>query len=99
MGTRYVRVEGLLGPSTTRVINIPTSPATEITLTSGFTAMAIFNIGTGQLLWGDSNIAVNSANILFPLSPKTWEGLQDGWSIFVRAESVSTLISATEFQV
>ena len=100
MGTRYVRVSaGYLSTGTTRYINIPTSPATQVVLTSGYQALSIFNHGTGMLVWGDSNIAVNSGNYQFVNMRVEHNNLQDSWSTYYRADSVSSLISVTEYGV
>lgn len=100
MTTRYVRATAGLGTvGTSKYLFIATSPATQILLDSGYQAIQIFNVGSNLLIWGDSNIAVNSGNYLFPSSPKSWEELHDGWSVFVRAESAGTNITITEYLV
>lgn len=98
MGTRFIRTNPYLGTvGTSRVLTIPTSPATLITLTSGYSGLTIYNLGSGMLAWGDSGIAVNSANYLFPYSRIEWTDLQDGWSTYVIADSVATVIERTEY--
>lgn len=100
MGIPYRRASPNLGSvGTTKYINITTAAAQQIFLDSGFTALHIFNIGSGNLIWGDSNIAVNSGAYLFVNAGKGWESLQDGWSIFFRADSVSTIISVNEYSI
>ena len=100
MGTRYFRVnEGFADVGTTRYITVATSPATQIVLTSGFTAMIIFNHGTSNMIWGDSNISVNSGNYHFVNGRIEHTNLQDGWSTYYRADSVNGLISISEYGV
>ena len=100
MSTRYFRANPQLGSvSTSMYILIPTSPATQIIANSGAQAMQLYNLGTGNLVWGDSNIAVNSGNYLFPLSRIEWTDIQDAFSVFVRADSVQTLITKTEYGI
>ena len=99
MGTVYRRSQHLYSTATTRYLTIPTSPATQVSLTSGFWAMQLFNVGSASLVYGDSNIAVNSGAYLYPASPKSWEELEDGWSIYVRADSAVTVVSVTEYRV
>ena len=100
MSTRYFRANPQLGSvSTSMYIMIPTSPATQIIMNSGAQAMQLYNLGTGNLIWGDSNIAVNSGNYLFPLARIEWTDVQDGFSVFVRADSVATLITKTEYGI
>ena len=98
MATRFLRTNLQLGNvGTSRVLFIPTAPATLITLTSGYSGLTLFNIGSGSLIWGDSNIAVNSGNYLFPYSRIEWSNLQDGWTTYVRADSISTLVDQAEY--
>ena len=100
MGINYRRTQPLFGTvGTTRILTVATNPATLITLTSSYQAMTLANMGSGILLWGDSGIAVNSGNQLFVTALKSWDNLQDGFQVYVRAESVSTVITVTEFQV
>ena len=101
MGTNYIRTDPYTGAvaTTARYLAILTSPVTAITMTSGSRAMSIFNLGSGSLVWGGSNIAVNSGNYLFVNSRIEWSDVQDGFRTFVIADSVQTLISITEYTV
>ena len=87
------------GVGTSRYLNVTTAAAVILELGSANQAFTLFNIGSGNLLWGGSDIAVNSSNILFVSAGRTFEGLQDSFQVFLRAESVSTLISITEYRV
>ena len=82
--------------SFSRFQTIQTSPSVQILLTSGFQAMSIFNQGSGNLLWGSSNIGVNSGNYLYVGARKDWENVQGNWSTYFIADSVSTIITITE---
>lgn len=100
MGTHYRRASdhlGLVGTST--YLTIPTSPATLITLGSGYQALEIFVVGTGSIFWGDSNIAINSGNYLWAGMGKQWLGLEDGWSVYLRADSIQSIISLSQYKV
>lgn len=100
MAIIYVRENPFLGSvGTTRFLNVLTSAAVQVALNSGYQAMTIFNNGSGNLIWGDSSVAANSGNTLFVQSRVEWLGLQEGWSTYVRSESVSTIISITEYNV
>ena len=99
MAIKFIRTNPYLGiVDTTRVISVATNVATQVILNSGFSAMTIFNQGSGTLVWGDSGIAVNSGNNLFVQARVEWVGLQDRWNVYVRAESVATVISITEYR-
>ena len=101
MGTNYIRTDSYTGSlaTTARYLVIVTSPVTGITMTSGARALSIYNLGSGSLVWGGSNIAVNSGNYLFINSRIEWADVQDGFKTYVIADSVSTLISITEYFV
>ncbi len=97
MGTPYVRATPYVGKAgTTRLITITTAAAQQVLLGTGFTALQLFNIGSGSLVYGDSSIAVNSGHYLFVSAARQWENLPADWSIYLRADSVSTLVSVRE---
>lgn len=100
MGTRWIRVsEGLAAVGTTRYITIQTNAATQVILTSGYQGLSVFNLGSGSLIWGDSNISVNSGSYLFVNARVEWMDLQDAFGVYFRADSVSSLIAVTEYGV
>ena len=83
--------------TTARFITIQTNPVIILTLDSGNRGLSIFNHGTGSLIWGGSNIAVNSGNYIFVNMRTEWMGLQDGWSTYLIADSVATIVSVVEY--
>ncbi len=102
MGTRFVRAnagaQGLLGSiGTTKYVMIQTNAATLVALDSGYQAIRLFNVGSGLLVYGDSNIAVNSGNFLFVNAGIEWLNLADGWTTYVRAASVQSFLSISEY--
>lgn len=98
MGTNYVRASTFLGNvGSTRYLTITTAAAQLFTLNSGANAVSFFNVGTGHLIWGDANVAVNSGNYLFVNGRIQFENLEDLWTIYFRADSVSTALAVTEF--
>ena len=100
MGTFFLRTNPSLGSaSTSRYVSIPTSPATLLTLDSGYQALSLFNVGSATLIYGDSNISVNSGNFIYVGAAAEWLDLQDGWQVYLRADSVSTLISYVQYEV
>ena len=97
MPTRYFRAsQGYASTQTTRHLAIGTAVAVQIVLGSGNSALTVFNQGTGNIVWGDSGIAVNSGNYLFVTGRVEWSDLQDGWSVYLRADSVSSIVTVTE---
>lgn len=100
MATRYFRAsQGYASVVTTRHIAVATNVAVQVILGSGNAAMTIFNHGTGNVIWGDSGIAVNSGNYIFVTGRVEWSDLQDGWSTYLRADSVSSIVTVTEYAV
>ena len=102
MGTNFIRANEQLGSATTtRYIMIATNVATQILLDSGNQALTLFNVGSATLVWGDSNIAVNSGNFLYvgvgQDFGKDGRQLQDGWSTYLRADSVQSLVAVTQY--
>ncbi len=84
--------------STSRYVMVTTAAAQLLTIGSGLSALHLFNTGSGQLIWGDSGIAVNSGAYLFVNAGRTFENLQGPFPLYLRAESVQTLVSVTEFR-
>ena len=98
MATRYFRAGAeYASAGTTRYYSVNSSLATEIIMDSGFKAIRMFNQGSTPLVWGDSNIAVNSGNYLYPSAAIEWNPVLDSFSFFVISDSVGTLgIAAIE---
>lgn len=100
MATRYVRADPLFGSiGTSRILSIPTSPATLITLGSGYGHMGLMNIGSTLLVYGGTGVAENSGATLFVYTNKEFGDLQDGWQIYVRAVSATGLLHVSEYNV
>ena len=100
MGTFRNRDNALLGSvATSRYINVATTSAVSVVIGSATSSLRLFNVGSGALIWGDSNIAVNSGNYLFPYSGITWDNVEDVFTVYVRADSVATTLVITEFGV
>lgn len=96
MGTRFFRAGNYYqNVGATRYLTINSSLATQVILNSGFTALSIFNQGSTPLIWGDSNITVNSGNYLYPSGRIEWNPINDLFSVFLISDSVGTLGIAT----
>jgi hypothetical protein len=101
MGLREVyATKGFFDAGSTRYLTINSSQATRIVLTSGASALSVFNQGSSSLVWGGSSIAVNSGNYLFPSSRIEWNTVQDGFSVYFISDSVGYLgiAAVTEYQ-
>ena len=92
MATRFVRTfDSYASVGTTRYLSINSTLATEVTLSRGYTGMSLFNQGSTPLVWGDSNIAINSGNYVYPSGRVEWNPVNDGFSIFLISDSTGTL--------
>ena len=101
MGTIYRRTSPQAGGVATsgRYILIATSPVTNLVMSSGNQALSIYNLGSGSLIWGATDISVNSGNYVFVNQRVEWLALQDLWTVYLVADSVQTLINVTEYGV
>ncbi len=100
MPTRFFIASDRLGSvGTTRYITITTAAAQLVQITSAKSAMQVFNLGSGNLIWGDSSIAVNSGNYIFVNGAREWTNVNTNFNVYFRADSVQTLISITEYVV
>lgn len=99
MGTYYRRTnEHFASIGTTRTITVPTSPTTQITLTSGNHSLELINLGPGTIAYGDSSISMSSAGLLFYSMNKMFTPVISGFSCYVIADSVATIIAVNEYR-
>ena len=101
MGTRYFRAGNQFQAiGTHRLISVNSSLATRIYMSTGYTAISMFNQGSTPLVWGDTRVTVNSGNYLFPLSRIEWTDVQDDFNFFVVSDSTGTfgLALITEYR-
>ena len=97
MGTRFVRTTSrYVSVTTTRYLLIPTDTTTQIYITTGYTAIRIYNSGTNTLIWGDTTIVTNSGNFLFSSASKEWEDVSDNFNFYMVADSANSYITITE---
>lgn len=80
----------LVSPGTTRLIAVTTGAGQLIQLGTGYHALELVNAGSPNLYYGDSNLSVGSGTILYIQNVRYWSGLDDGWSVYVRAGSAAT---------
>lgn len=99
MATYYRRPNTNLGQvGSTRLIVITTAAAQQVFLSSGFTGMNVMNNGPATCSWGDASILQGSGAVLFPYTQYEWLRLNDGWSVYLRADSAQTTIAVTELR-
>ena len=82
---------------TSRTITIPTSPATQVVSLSGFMGWEITCLGPGAIAYGDSSLPMGSGALLYYSMNKTWYPIADTMSLFLRADSVATVININYF--
>lgn len=98
MPTVYIRTNpqpSLIG--TTRTVTISTAAATQIVSLSGYMGWQIVCLGPSSVAYGDSNIAVSTAGLLFYSMAKEWYPIADTMSVYLRADSVATVIAINDY--
>lgn len=99
MGTRLFRAgEKYYSVQSTRYLLIQTSTVTSIVMSTGFTAIRVFNSGSNTLIWGDASISTNSGNFLFPLSSIEFSPVIDHFSFSMVADSANSFVTITEYK-
>lgn len=98
MATYYRRPSENLGVTTSRLITITTAAAQQVFLSTGFTGINVMNNGPATCSWGDASLVAGSGAVLFPYAQYEWLQLNDGWSVYFRADSAATTIAITEFR-
>ena len=98
MATVLVRTNPYLARvATSRLLTIPTSPATQVIIASGPAGAAIFNVGPTTLVWGDSNITESSGGLLYYSMQKEWLATADTFSFFLIATSAPGTVLVNEY--
>lgn len=99
MGTYYRRPNSLFATATTRLITYTTASAQVLRVSSGYNAMNIMNNGPAPLSWGgDATLAIGSGNVIFPYAQYVFENLSGDFTIYLRADSASTVAAITEIK-
>lgn len=99
MGTVLRRsYDQYLSVGSTRLVTIPTNPTTKITLTPGYNAMYIANVGAATIAWGDTGLLASSGGLLFYSMGKEFMNIADGFTFYVIADSASSKLVINEFQ-
>ena len=92
-------VWGLGSLGTTRILSIATSPATFVVMSTGYQALEAVNVGSANLYYGFSTVAVGSGTELFTQSQTPrWDRLEDAWGVYVVAESVAGILTVHEYR-
>ena len=88
MGTRFFRAgQNIATVRSTRYLTINSSKVTRVFMNTGASGISVFNQGSTPLIWGDSNITVNSGNYLFPAGRIEWLDVQDSFDFYLVSDS------------
>ena len=90
MAINYLKTK--LYPSsigTSRLVTIPTSPATLITMLSGYVGMQWNNVGASAVAYGDTSISAGTGALLYYSMSKEWSVVTDTGAIYAIADSVA----------
>mgnify|MGYP001569971145 CR=1 FL=1 len=99
MATRLFRANNkFYSVESTRYLLIPTTNVTTIVMSTGFTAIRVFNSGSNTLIWGDASVKTNSGNFLFPLSSTEFSDVIDHFTFSMMADSANSFVTITEYK-
>ena len=93
MAINYLKTK--LYPSsigTSRVITIPTSPATLVIMISGYVGMQWTNVGAGAIAYWDTSISAGTGALMYYSMQKDWPIVMDTGAIYAIADSVSSTL-------
>ena len=93
MAINYLKTK--LYPSsigTSRVITIPTSPATLVIMLSGYVGMQWTNVGAGAIAYGDTSISAGTGALMYYSMQKEWSVVMDTGAIYAIADSVASTL-------
>ena len=76
---------------------MPTTDAVQVVLTTGYTAMRMYNMGSHSLVWGGSAVRTNSGNFLFPSVGFDFGEVEDNFNFNIVADSANSFLSVTEY--
>ena len=98
MGTNFIRTNlQIASVSTTRLITITTASAQLITAGSAAFQIMCQNNGPANVSIADSSISMGSGDVVFPYANREFLNIADGFNVYLRADSVATVVSWTEF--
>lgn len=98
MGTYFRRANQTITATTTRLLNITTGAAQAVFTSTGYSLMNIMNNGPANVSFGDASLSMGSGNVIFPYAQYIFENLSDDFSVFLRADSIATVVAVTEFK-
>ena len=98
MGTYFRRPNSTFGSVSSRLVTIPTDPTTKIVLSSGFTAMSVFNVGPSTIVWGGSTITASTGGLIYYSMQQEFPNIQSEGSVFFIADSVAGALMVNEFR-
>lgn len=98
MATNYIRTN--VTPQkvgSTRLLTIPTSPATLIVSLSGYMGWQLVCLGPGALAYGDASVSSGTGALLYYSMVKEYYPIADTMSLLVVADSVATRLLLNEY--
>jgi len=98
MGTYFRRPNSTFGSVSSRLVTVITTDATKVILSSGFTAMNVFNVGATTIAWGGSNLLAASGGLLFYSMQQEFPNIQSDGEIFFISDSANGRIMVNEFR-
>ena len=98
MGTNFVYTQHRIGAVTaSSTLSVTTATAQQFYATSGAIMVVIECLGPAEVSFGDSGITATSGGVLFPYEDKTWYPVSDGFTQYLRATSVASVVKWTDY--
>lgn len=99
MGTYYKRTNyNVVSIGTSYNVTVPTSPVTQIVISTGYSAVELVNIGPSTIAYGDSSVSASSGGLLFYSMNKVFTGVNSIFSFYVIADSVAGTVKVVGYK-
>ena len=99
MATNYIRTfNNFIDVMTNRLISVGTGTATAVTALTGTFAIDITNNGPASVFYGSSNMVLGSGGFLAMYATKSFSEINDGFTIYLRADSATTVVNINEYR-
>lgn len=98
MGTNFIRTNfQIASVATTRLITVTTGSPQQFVAGSGVLEIMLQNNGPAPIAIVDSSVVIGSGDIVFPYANRQFQNIANGFNLFLRADSVASVMAWTEF--
>lgn len=98
MGTNFIRTNvQIASVGTTKLLTVTTGSSQQFTAGSGVFEIMLQNNGPTNIAIVDSSAVMGSGDVVFPYANRQFQNVADGFNLFLRADSVASIMAWTEF--